>query len=90
MAVAAGCWPCHTTTLTGGSRSIGNVFAKIDGMQNPMTFLLFMKNGLIDTLEGAAIDEGTANIDFSIARFEIVKLTEAHWRRVGNGAVNIC
>lgn len=70
--------PTRTKTLIEAPRVIGNVFAKIAGMQNPMTFALFIKNGLIDVLEGAAIDESTAEIDFSIAKFEIVNASKAH------------
>jgi hypothetical protein len=69
--------PTRTKTPIKEPRVIGNVFAKIAGMQNPMTFALFIKDGLIDALEGAAIDESTADIDFSIAKFEIVKATKA-------------
>lgn len=51
---------------------VGNVFAKIAGLQNPMTFLLFIKNGVVDLLEGAATEESTANVDFSQGKFEIL------------------
>jgi len=70
--------PCRTTTLIEGARSIGNVFAKIQGMQNPMTFVLFIKSGLIDTLEGAAVDESTSDIDFSTVGFQILEPTKRH------------
>jgi hypothetical protein len=70
--------PLHTQALIKQPRVIGNVFAKIEGMQNPMTFTLFIKDGVIDTLEGASIEESTADIDFSIAKFEIVKATMPH------------
>jgi hypothetical protein len=70
--------PLHTKMLIQQPRVIGNVFARIEGMQNPMTFTLFIKDGVIDTLEGASIDESTADIDFSIAKFAIVKATMPH------------
>jgi hypothetical protein len=54
------------------ARAIGNVFARIEGLQNPMTFVLFIKDGLIDMLEGAAIDENTSEINFSTVRFEVL------------------
>lgn len=51
---------------------LGNVFAKVAGLQNPITFLLFIKNGVVDLLEGAATDESTVNIDFSKVTFEFL------------------
>jgi hypothetical protein len=54
------------------AKFIGNTFAHIKGLNHPMTFILFMKNGVIDTLEGAATDESTNHVDFSNVQFEII------------------
>jgi hypothetical protein len=67
--------PRNTKTLIKQARAIGDVFAKVEGLQNPMTFVLFIKEGLIDMLEGASIDEGTSDINFSTVRFEILPAT---------------
>lgn len=48
------------------------VFAHIEGMENPMSFILFTKNGFVDVLEGAATEDSTINIDFSTVRFDAV------------------
>jgi len=55
------------------AKFIGGVFADVEGLSHPMAFVLFIKEGFIDTLEGAATDENTANIDFSNVRFEIIE-----------------
>ena len=54
------------------SRTIGGVFARISGLTNPMTFVLFIKNGLIEMLEGASVDDDTSGIDFTSVRFETI------------------
>jgi hypothetical protein len=54
------------------SRTISNVFAEINGMKNPMAFVLFIRDGKIATVEGAATDDDTSNVDFSHARFKII------------------
>jgi hypothetical protein len=51
---------------------IGNVFAKVVGCVNPMTFVLFLKDGYIRTLEGAAVEDSTVGIDFSSVGFDIM------------------
>ena len=51
---------------------IGGVFADIKGLNHPMTFVLFIRDGAVDTLEGAATDESTVGIDFSNVRFELI------------------
>jgi hypothetical protein len=35
---------------------LGGVYAHVKGLNHPMTFVLFMKDGVIDTLEGAAVE----------------------------------
>jgi hypothetical protein len=51
---------------------ISNLSATIAGLKNPMVFVLFIRDGVIDLLEGAAIDDSTTNINFSEVTFEIV------------------
>jgi hypothetical protein len=70
--------PRHTRTPIRQPRVLGNVYAKIRGMQNLMTFALFIKDGLIHTLEGASIDEDTSGIDFSTVKFELVSASKPH------------
>ena len=54
-----------------GAGTIGNVFADINGLNHPMTFVLFIRDGVVDTLEGAATDDSTTGIDFSRVQFKI-------------------
>ena len=70
--------PLNAKTLISQTGAIGNIFAKIAGMQNPMTFVLFIKDGIIDALEGASIDESTGGVDFSAVKFEMMKSTFHH------------
>jgi hypothetical protein len=53
------------------ARVIGDVRADIEGFDQPMLFLLFLKDGVIRTLEGAAIVDSTVNVDFSKVRFAV-------------------
>ncbi len=53
------------------SKVISNVFARIDGLKNPMSFVLFIKDGFVQVLEGAAIDDTTAGIDFAKVRYQL-------------------
>jgi hypothetical protein len=55
------------------NRIIGDVWAKIDGFEAPMTFLLFVDDGYMSCLEGAAMDDSTTNIDLSAIRFEVIE-----------------
>jgi hypothetical protein len=55
------------------NRPIGNIFAKIEGLNNPMTFILFFEHGDIKMLEGAATLEDTTLIDFSNVCFDILQ-----------------
>jgi hypothetical protein len=52
-------------------RVIDDVFANIDGLDNPVVFVLFTKDGYIQMLEGATIEESSKDIDFSQVEFEI-------------------
>jgi hypothetical protein len=62
--------PKKTTTPV-NAKIIGNVFADVKGLNHPMTFILFIRDGVVDTLEGAAVDDSTTDIDFSKVQFEI-------------------
>jgi hypothetical protein len=48
-----------------------DVSAKIKGLKNPMVFVLFSREGKLDMLEGAAVDEDTADVDFFSAEFKL-------------------
>ncbi len=54
------------------ARIVGNVWADIEGFNQPMTFLAFLRDGVIHTLEGAATDDSTVGVDFSNVRFVII------------------
>jgi hypothetical protein len=53
------------------AKVIQDVWADIEGFDQPMLFLLFLRDGVIHTLEGATIDDSTVDIDFSNVRFVI-------------------
>lgn len=53
------------------AKVIGNVCADIEGFDQPMLFLLFLRDGVIHQMEGATIDDSMVDIDFSKARFLI-------------------
>jgi hypothetical protein len=53
------------------AKVIDGVSADIEGFDQPMLFLLFLKDGVVRTLEGAAIDDSTVDVDFSEVRFVI-------------------
>jgi hypothetical protein len=53
------------------ARVTGNVWADIEGFNQPMTFLLLLRDGIVQTLEGATIDDDTSGVDFSQVRFVI-------------------
>ena len=53
------------------ARVVDNVWADIEGFAQSMTFLVFLEDGAIHTLEGAAIDDSTVDVDFSNVRFAI-------------------
>jgi hypothetical protein len=52
------------------TRVIDGVFANLEKLNNPMVFVLFMTDGIIDVLEGAAVDENTSNLDFNAMEFK--------------------
>ncbi|MFZ2159219.1 MAG: hypothetical protein WAV72_24295 [Bradyrhizobium sp.] len=53
------------------AKVIQGVSAEIEGFEQPMLFLLFLRDGAIHTLEGAAITDSTVGIDFSEVRFRV-------------------
>jgi hypothetical protein len=53
------------------AKVIENVCADIEGFDQPMLFLLFLRDGVIHKMEGATIDDSTVDIDFSNVRFLI-------------------
>jgi hypothetical protein len=56
-----------------GKSVVGDVWAKIQGFEDSMTFVLFVTDGLVDTLEGATIRDSTIGTDFSAVEFEILR-----------------
>ena len=47
------------------AKVIQNACADIEGFDQPMLFLLFLRDGVIHQMEGATIDDSTVDIDFS-------------------------
>ena len=56
-----------------GDFHLGNVIAKVDGLENGAGFVLFVKNGAIDFLEGYSYDEAWPN---EIKRFKLAHSEE--------------
>ena len=61
-----------STIATGGMRLRNGPAAKIDGLEQGMGFILWMKEGYADCLEGYSYSESTTGIDFEAAGFEIL------------------
>lgn len=70
----------YSTVVVGGMgvprpkvalKSVSNVGADVDGLKDGMVFVVFFRDGVIDILEGAAITESTAGVDFSTVAFEV-------------------
>ena len=55
------------------AKVIDRVCADIEGFDQPMLFLLFLRDGIIHTLEGAATADSTVDVDFSAVRFAAVR-----------------
>jgi hypothetical protein len=53
--------------------NVGNVWAKVPGFHNPMTFVLFVVGGYVGLLEGATVGDLTAGLDLGAIEFEIVQ-----------------
>jgi hypothetical protein len=50
----------------------GEVWAEISGFRDPMTFLLFVREGRATTLEGASITDDTRGVDFASVGWTIL------------------
>lgn len=51
---------------------LGGVFANVDGLQNPISCILFIKGGRLHLLEGAATEDITTLINFEEEKFHIL------------------
>ncbi|HEY1929302.1 MAG TPA: hypothetical protein VGG92_17700 [Caulobacteraceae bacterium] len=58
--------------LVGVTSPIGDVGADIEAMSRGMGFLLWMKDGVADTLEGYTYDDTTAGLELTALRFRSV------------------
>jgi hypothetical protein len=54
------------------SHVISRVFAEVDGLINPLIFVLFMEDGEMKLLEGAAVVDDTTSTNFEKVNFSIV------------------
>jgi hypothetical protein len=57
--------------VSSSERVLGLVAATIDGFEQPILLMLFMKDGYADFLEGATVGDSTTGIDLSTLRFKI-------------------
>lgn len=55
-----------------GAPVIHGVACRIEGLKNPMVFILFTANGYLDFLEGAAVSESTTEVNFDDPKFELI------------------
>ena len=46
-----------------GPRVLGNVWLDVEGLEHPMTFLVFMEGGYMQCLEGATVGDSTETLD---------------------------
>ncbi len=60
-----------TKPMTNGERVLGDVAAAIEGFEQPLFLLLFMKEGYAHMLEGATVNDSTSEVDLSSVRFKI-------------------
>lgn len=60
-----------TPKFTGTERVLGDIAAGIEGFEQPILLLLFMKDGYAHMLEGATIGDSTVGIDLSTLNFKI-------------------
>lgn len=56
-----------------GERLRNGPAMRIDGLQHGMGFILWLKDGYAELLEGYSYGESTVEIDFKRAGFEIIK-----------------
>jgi hypothetical protein len=62
-----------SSTAIGGERLRAGPQAKIDGLEHGMGFILWLKEGYADCLEGYSYAESTTGIDLEAAGFEILQ-----------------
>ena len=56
-----------------GERMRHGGWAKIDGLENAMEFILWLKDGYVDCLEGATVVDSTVGMDFAALTFEMIE-----------------
>ena len=61
-----------TLLLIGGERRRDGPEARIDGLEHGMGFILWLKEGYLDCLEGYSYADSTIGIDFEKIDFEIL------------------
>jgi len=57
----------------GGERLRNGPAMRIDGLRHGMGFILWLKDGYLELLEGYSYEESTVEIDFERAGFDVVK-----------------
>jgi hypothetical protein len=57
----------------GGERRRTGPAAKVEGLEHDMGFVLWLKDGFADCLEGYCYDESTTGIEFNRVSFELVQ-----------------
>jgi hypothetical protein len=62
-----------STVPVGGERLRNGPAMRIDGLRHGMGFILWLKDGYAELLEGYSYGESTSEIDFERAGFEILK-----------------
>jgi hypothetical protein len=62
----------HPSPITGVASPLGDVGASIAGLEHGMGFLLWVRDGRINTLEGFSYGESTSTIDFERVAFGAV------------------
>jgi len=60
-----------TAAMRSDERVLGNVAATVEGFEQPILLLLFIKNGYADVIEGATVGDSTVGIDLLTLRFKI-------------------
>ena len=55
-----------------GERMRHGAWAQVDGLENPMGFILWLKDGYADCLEGFTVVDSTVGIDLTTLSFEIM------------------
>jgi hypothetical protein len=51
-----------------------DVHANVAGLDRGMGFLVFVEDGRLETLEGFAYEESTANLDLECLEFEVIRI----------------